>query len=92
MMRFAYFMKIEFLQQGTDLVTEKFFLPAADVIRIVSRTGLTTNNTVGRLELFINGEWGTVCLDNFGATLDVACCQLGFSGGAVAAHDQQNLR
>ncbi len=34
----------------------------------------------GRLEIYLRGEWGTVCDDGFGQTeADVACRQLGFS-------------
>ena len=33
----------------------------------------------GRLEIYLHGEWGTVCVDGFGLTEGgVACKQLGF--------------
>ena len=43
-------------------------------------TGSTRNN-IGRLEINLNGTWGSVCLRDFDM-LDghVACRQLGFKG------------
>lgn len=39
------------------------------------------NVTSGRLEIFFEGVWGTVCDNGFGSTeAMVACWQLGFSG------------
>ena len=35
--------------------------------------------TVGRLEIYLNGQWGTVCINNFGGG-DTACRQLGYLG------------
>ena len=51
-------------------------------LRLVSRTGQTsTVLSEGRLEVYRNGEWGTVCSRDFGfVAADVACRQLGFLG------------
>ena len=47
-------------------------------LRLVGGTGLRD----GRLEIFANGAFGTVCDDDFGAEeTTVACRQLGFGGG-----------
>ncbi len=63
-----------------------------EVIRLVTRTGRTTNISSGRLEVFVNGRWGTVCDDFFNAIDNlVACLQLGFPNPSTNGN-VQNLR
>ena len=46
-------------------------------LRLVNQ--LSTSSGSGRLEIFLQGEWGTVCGNGFGtAEGDVACRQLGY--------------
>ena len=50
-------------------------------IRLVGANN-TENGTVsqGRLEVFYNGDWGTICDDSFGhIEATIACRELGFS-------------
>lgn len=65
-------------------------LQTVDPVRLVSETGRTTRQTAGRLEIFINNQWGTVCNDSFDVSdALVACRQLGFSTftTSVTAYD-----
>ncbi|XP_063405982.1 deleted in malignant brain tumors 1 protein-like [Mytilus trossulus] len=57
------------------------FLFAGD-LRIIS----TTQENKGRLEIYHNGEWGTVCDDGFeNVDAAVACKQLGYCSGVAVA-------
>ena len=64
-------------------------------LRLVGGTltdpGNNDNPSEGRLEIFYNGEWCTICDDYWGHTddnQDVACRQLGFVGGSVEDHER----
>ncbi len=49
-------------------------------VRLVDSSG-STGGRSGRLEIYYNGQWGTVCQDGFGSTgALVACRQLVFQG------------
>lgn len=49
-------------------------------LRLVRGTVSNPTFSSGRLEIFVNGEWGTVCDDYFDLTdAGVACKQLGYS-------------
>ena len=59
------------------------YMSDSPLIRLVSRYGQSSRNlTAGRLEVYYNQQWGTVCSNNFGVSeARTACRQLGFSLG-----------
>ncbi len=61
-----------------------YFMPSGQQlsgdVRLVALSG-STGGKIGRLEVYYNEQWGTVCNDNFGINdARVACRQLGFLG------------
>ena len=64
--------------QKSSYSTQFFFL-CFSVIRLTGADGRR-----GRLEVFFNNKWGTVCDDNFGQREgQVICKQLGFPNAGV---------
>ena len=54
-------------------------------LQVRLRSGTTSNQ--GRVELFLNGTWGTICDDSFGIEeANVICRMLGYTEGAWSTH------
>ena len=76
-----------YLQISAALLTPEVLLyslgQSSGDLRLVARNGQTSPSlTAGRLEVYYNGEWGTVCDDEFGILeASTACGQLGFQEG-----------
>ncbi|XP_048254178.1 uncharacterized protein LOC124117997 isoform X1 [Haliotis rufescens] len=63
---------------GTHLVFLAALIVSVSVFGQTIRLVSPLNNGVGRIEVFYNGTWGTVCDDDFGVDeAKVACRQLG---------------
>ena len=66
-----------------------------DELRLVDGTPTAVGEAPceGRLEIYIDGDWGTICDDYWNDDeADVACRQLGFAGGSVVDASQFNAR
>ncbi|XP_071476169.1 scavenger receptor cysteine-rich domain-containing protein DMBT1-like [Diadema antillarum] len=68
-------------QSLCSTITSSFSQPVPDVpVRLIGGR----NDLEGRLEVFYNGEWGTVCRNGWGSEdATVVCRQLGFDGSAI---------
>ena len=61
----------------TDTLTQGLMVITDGTLRLGSYYSSSTSS--GRLEIYYNGQWGTVCDDSFDQTdANVACRQLGF--------------
>ena len=72
------------LWKGT-LLLAGFLSTDDDTIRLAGG-----NDTAGRVEVFLNGEWGTVCDDDWDLNdAGVVCRQIGFSSAFSAPHSKR---
>ena len=76
----------------TSVAAYTFFCNLDDRVRLFSQAGQDENLTAGRLEIFINDEWGTVCGDTINPIIsDIACQQLGLSSSGAVYGTARNL-
>ena len=69
-----------------------YLVPVDGDLRLVDNNNQTSGVSTGRLEVNINGTWGTVCDDSFDSVdADVACRQLGFSGAIATNFSSLNV-
>lgn len=62
------------------------------LVQDVSWMDYHTAVSAGRLEIYLYGQWGTVCDLSFSQTeADVACRQLGFGGASYYSANSENM-
>ena len=85
----------EYIVVGGDIINEHtcilLFLVSQGDVRLVQGTFTAPGLSSGRVEIYINGEWGTVCDDLWGQTeSDVVCRQLGFQRASSFGQADRN--
>mmetsp|Transcript_54622 Transcript_54622/g.98018 ORF Transcript_54622/g.98018 Transcript_54622/m.98018 type:complete len:695 (-) Transcript_54622:57-2141(-) len=71
-------------QQNPHPSYDIFLFEAPNVPMRLNDGNETVNGFAGRIEIYHNGKWGTVCGDEFSeADAEVACRQLGMLGGTL---------